>query len=284
MPRGGHKGAWFPTPSDIYKSRWKIFFKRNYRPRSGGNFPDNPRPHLMGRNDHDFVPAPWKLHMQLAAGQGLPPAFRRDAFFLHLDNSRTYMNPVTLAQNPIGRDCIVRCLDAGRRGTESGVGRAEIMPSTQTLAMSDEAALVKEEIMPTHVQKALRDSAVHTGQQQFYRDLEKALEETESFNVRRLYELCEEKEIRWPRPPRPRRQIGEHGIFPYVEEKGSLVNNLFLNQITRLRHRTRRRKLPKWIAIESQMKHNHQQYLRRRQMLSDEAQARFGVMRKAMET
>jgi len=110
-------------------------------------------------------------------------------------------------------------------------------------------------------------------------------EPPETFAVRRLYELCEEKELVWDRgqqdPHKDRRAEEEqaHGRFPRVDEQASLVDDLQLKDILKLRHKTNRRRHPKWIEITYQYKKWHQQYLRRKAMLEDEVKARMGVIK-----
>merc|ERR1711953_612786 len=100
---------------------------------------------------------------------------------------------------------------------------------------------------------------------------------------RRLYELCEEKELVWAGgqidPNRERQdELHSRGHFPRVDEAASPMDDLMLKDILLLRHKTNRRRHPKWIEISYTYKKWHQQYLRRGHMLQDEVKARLSIM------
>eukprot|EP00811_Abedinium_folium_P002178 NODE_11997_length_1252_cov_9.296889.p2 GENE.NODE_11997_length_1252_cov_9.296889~~NODE_11997_length_1252_cov_9.296889.p2 ORF type:complete len:289 (-),score=38.93 NODE_11997_length_1252_cov_9.296889:303-1169(-) len=285
MPSGGHKGGWWPTPRDIYRSRWKRFYKRTYRWRSALNHPDNPPPYRQAGQPHDFVPSPMKLQVQIRPTGGLPPWARRGTWGTYLRNSSRYMSPAQFAQDVTGRDYVMRCLDRGSHGGgDTGYGRIEAGISAQN-RQHPQAQAQETAAMPEHIRRVLEESAgTVTGGHEFVKTLKDTYDDNDKFYVKRLAELTEEFELVWEtRDGRRRRADGDHGIFPYVDEKASLVDDLRLDTILKLRHRTKRRRMPKWIEIQYVTKKWHQQYMRRRHMLKDEAAARHGIVRQAMQ-
>lgn len=200
----------------------------------------------------------------------------------------TFCNP----DNRSGRDLILRCLDPGRRGgAHSGYGRPEVGTTTAS---------------PKYLENLIEEVAEENQSQKF---LEKILRtpETQSeeqfpqvFYVRRLAELLEEKEIVWAdgqTDPKalagksrggnliggtPGQEARDRGQFPYVDEQASLIDNLDLAEILRLKHRINKRRHPKWQEVQYQYKKWHKQYLRRRAVLQDEVKARMGILRQAV--
>lgn len=299
---------WKPTPKDIYKSRWKRFYKRCYRLRSPFNMPDRPPPHEQGNHYTDGVPSPWKLNYSLQNfAERVPPDGMRLAQLTYAENHQRFMAPARACKAPLFQDAVLRCLDAGRRGGgDSGYGRAEV---EQWAAEESEAGPAKTpELVPRHVYVALQAAAARgeaaggPPQRSFALSGEGFLaslrSETRSdvFPVRRLYALCEEKELVWeggqPDPSRRQKRLStdpeggaakvDRGRFPYVDEQASLIDELGLREILRLRHRTNSRRHPKWLELRYWYKKWHRQYLRRRQMLKDEVKERMGILKQAL--
>lgn len=293
MPRGGYFGLFRQNPqADIYRSRWKRFYKRSYRPRTPFNLPEAPPPHpqpTWGRGDNedqvhpDGVPSPWVLQYSLSNFEKLPTDARRTAQRHYDFNFRSFMNgAMKCSPNPVAQDVILRCLDRGRKGgADTGLGRPEA-----GLSWDDRAPIHLRNIFDTEAEKS--DDGV-----QFLSILQNEGSNTDQFHNRRLYKLLEEKEIVWERGQLDVRKLskrgaegesdGSRGNFPFVDEQASLIDDLQLREILRLRHRINRRRHFKWIAIRYQYKKWHAQYLRRRDMVLDEAKARMGVLRQTAE-
>lgn len=307
MPRGNHKGFWRPNDTaDIYRSRWKRFYKRCYRPRSPLNNPDDPPPHFQpqwGRDPKakpifpDGVPSPWVLQYSLDNFGGRerePPDAKRFANQSYEWAKRNFHNPAMRANNSIARDLIIRSLDPGRKGgSDTGYGRAEV-------------SCTWGESGPAHLQKLLHEEVNKSKDKNYAEDFLTTLKEmqpygagnnvtpspyTEYFYNRRLYKLYEEKEIAWLGGQLDVRKLArkggdgtaERGHFPYVDEQASLIDDLQLKEILRFsRHRINRRRHFKWLEISYQYKKWHQQYLRRRAVLLDEAKARMGVLKETL--
>jgi len=255
------------------------------------NNPDSPPPHPppgWGQGEKavqifpDGVPSPWVLQYSLANfTDGIPPDAKKYAQKAYNHNSRKFLLPAKICQNPVGRDLILRCLDGGRKGgADTGYGRAEVGTPWSDMG-------------PAHLRQIFDDVA---DKDEDSREYLQGLQErcdlfpTDTFHSRRLYKLLEEKEIVWQggkldvrKMSRGGRQDGKadssRGHFPYVDEQASLIDDLQLREILRLRHRINRRRHFKWIAIRYQYKRWHSQYLRRRSMMLDEVKSRMGVMR-----
>lgn len=212
----------------------------------------------------------------------LEPAWRCDPAFSKSRNADPSDEPVLNPQLMGSRDYLFRCLDRGRNGGfNSGYGRAEANQSSSTTVPHI------WNILKTHVPQE------DTGSE-FISLLkgEEAHRHWNYFAVKRLMELCEEKEIVWergrmpdrdgpmkrkPNPDQADKELLERGHFPFVDEQASLIDELALKDILRVRHKTNRRRQPYWIEYQYQHKQKHQQYLRRREMLKDEAKARLGL-------
>jgi len=271
-------GLWKPTPRDIFKSRWKRFYKRCYRPRGAGNTVDQPPPHNQSRFLPDGVPSPWKLGYSLENFQQgkLPVDLRRTAFQTYKDNIRTFMMPADRCREGTASDCILRCLDPGRHGRSgSGLGRLEASWGRPEGNDSDK--------VPGHILNIIKSELKEK------KTVEECLSASPSlFHARRLYQLCEEKEIVWDNGLNdPRRHDvddgrGGRGHFPYIDEKAGLIDELTLKEILRIGHRTNSRRHPKWKELQFWYKKWHRQYLRRRQMLKDEVKSRMGVLKQAL--
>lgn len=310
---------WKPTPKDIYKSRWKRFYKRCYRPRSSGNAPDFPAPHPQAASmtpkkedeerrafpvNPDGVPQPWRLRYSLRNfdTQFWPMDGRRSAQQLYSFNLTRFTRPISFyTGGPAALDCIMRSLDPGRRGrADSGMGRAEagIWHQGVTWDMRGkkrvEGDMKEPEQIPRHILHIIQDEADKV----FHKEGsdEKPLLEllktvpscADTFPVQRLYALCEEKEIVWEgsqrdwRNPGSKSEAGARGRFPQIDEQASLIGDLLLKDILRLNYKTNLRRHPKWVEMTYWLKKCHRQYLRRRQMLKDEEKARMGVLKQAM--
>jgi len=312
MPRGGHFALWRPNPqADIYRSRWKRFYKRSYRPRTPMNLPDSSPPHLQpkwGRDANaphifpDGIPSPWAMQYSVSNFQnGLPPDAKRFSQKAYEWNSQRFLNPARICRNTIGQDHILRCLDPGRKnGADTGYGRAEV-------------GATWDETGPTHLRNIFEAEAQRSGNGEedrldFLRTLKEtqpigrganaanyeATKSTDLFHSRRLFMLLEEQEIVWTGGQLDLRKMArkgaggnedstkERGHFPYVDEQASLIDDLQLREILRLRHRINRRRHFKWMEIAYQYKRWHQQYLRRRAVMLDEVKARMGVLRQTL--
>jgi len=299
MPRGGHMGLWKPTPKDIFKSRWKRFYKRCYRPRKLGNNVDAPTPHPQQASGFpDGVPSPWKLNYSLGnfPEGNIPQDMRRGAANTYRANIGAYLRPIELAREGTAQDVILRCLDAGRRrgaASNSGYGRLEARwgrtavsesESSSTRHMGQEVYDDTDDHVPNHILTLQRHQRSTGDQQEAERE-----PFTTQFQFRRLYELCEEKEIVWDGGLNDPRRLdasdsgaGGRGHFPYIDEKAGLLDELMLKDILRLGHRTNSRRHPKWTEIQFWYKKWHRQYLRRREMLKDEVKSRMGVLKQAL--
>eukprot|EP00933_Yihiella_yeosuensis_P066742 TRINITY_DN71168_c0_g1_i1.p1 TRINITY_DN71168_c0_g1~~TRINITY_DN71168_c0_g1_i1.p1 ORF type:complete len:277 (-),score=33.19 TRINITY_DN71168_c0_g1_i1:263-1093(-) len=274
MPRGGHMGLWKPTPKDIFKSRWKRFYKRTVRLRGKGNNVDFPGPHKQGPLNYD-VPSPWKFHYSLEDMPERKLSRVGNPARLHYEqNLKNYIKPLMNARGSSAVAAILRSLDTGRRSSDRmGLGRLE---AGWGRAKSD-MEYIKDE---SHIAKQIGGNVpllwkTYTGHNLFQ-------------NVR-LYSLCEEEELVWKDGLNdPRRQMSEQGDsknrgrFPYIDEKAGLIDELTLRDILRLGHRTNSRRHPKWKELQFWYKKWHRQYLRRRQMLKDEVKARMGVLKQAI--
>lgn len=238
----------------------------------------------------DGVPSPWVLQYSLSNFEKLPTDARRTAQRHYDFNFRSFMNgAMKCGPNPVAQDVILRCLDRGRKGgADTGLGRPEALLSTveDRTTLYDKAPIHLRNIFESEAEK----SSENVG---FLSILRSEASETDQFHNRRLYKLLEEKEIVWERGQLDVRKLskrgtegesdGSRGNFPFVDEQASLIDDLQLREILRLRHRINRRRHFKWIAIRYQYKKWHAQYLRRRDMVLDEAKARMGVLRQSAE-
>mmetsp|Transcript_39884 Transcript_39884/g.87052 ORF Transcript_39884/g.87052 Transcript_39884/m.87052 type:complete len:344 (-) Transcript_39884:28-1059(-) len=333
MPRGGHL-AKFWIVKDIFRSRWKRFYKRSYR-RSPLSVLDNrlehaykdnfAAPYSQGMYLHDGVPSPWRLQYS-ADLPTQPPDARRYGAQAYMHNFKRYLFPATSCTNPTGMDVILRSLDAGSHGGAiSGVGKLQGQPAELGKKPGIEEKLLdrmsKETIAsaaPRHLHRVIFDAKEdfaksYPDRQKEYEDRRKQYEEgrlsepperllgrsqpedlmrklegvyntSSYFALRRLYELCEEYELVWMKREDMEKTmkkplLGEakkdRGRFPYVDEQASLVEDMRLADILRIRHKIKRRRHPKWIEINYTYKKWHKQYLRRRQMNLDEVKAQM---------
>lgn len=243
---------------------------------------------MQGNNPKDFLASPWKWQYspENFGEQNLPPDLRGQAGNFSSDKLYTrlekdYLKPwehmkmTTGERDHSAHDCVLRCLDAGRRGRcDSGLGRAEVAPLADVVAPSHLLNVMKAEAHDGKEDtKAFFDALTNRKPTQFY--------------VRRLMQLCDEWEIVW--------QGGQaddyddenertRGRFPYIDEQAALVDDLQLKSILRLRHKTKRRRSPKWIEAVYQMKKGRSEYERRRQVNKEEADQRKGVVKQALGT
>lgn len=304
MPRGGHFGLWKPQ-KDFFKSRWKRFYKRCYRKRNtAGNGPDRAGPHEQPRHTPDGVPSPWKLMYSVDNFKGLPPPTdARSTTNEYIHNLRRFLRPFSECRQPRGTQAVLRALDPGRHGTDSGNGRLETIPLTTDRWKAG------PEHMPQHILNLMnpkgRSSASEETEDTSF--LMKVVGVTEdrraqgTFPVRRLYELVEEHEIVWKdglnkvgassakarkdgkdKDGAELEEVKDRGRFPFIDEQASLIDELGLQEILKHRHRINSRRHPKWREIQYENKKGQKSYLRRRQMGLDEAKARMGVIRQTL--
>ncbi|CAE7743827.1 unnamed protein product [Symbiodinium sp. CCMP2592] len=274
MPRGTHRGLWKPLPKDIFKSRWKTFYKRCFRPRSVGNTVDRRPPHIQATFTED-VPSPWKFHLYPnQAGNDLIAPIDNSAFKAYGNVVGTYLKPAYDASEGTASDVVLRCLDAGRRGSGSlsGLGRPEAVSGTRDI-----------ELAPQHIRAQLTKLCGKTPE-------EVIAKQTRFFKVRRLMNLLEEQEIVWTSGRRLQTRLAARsrsaddprGNFPYIDEKAGLLDELDLAEILRVNYKTNSRRLPKWKEIQFWFKKWHRVYLRRRAVRIEEAKARMGVVKQVI--
>mmetsp|Transcript_43112 Transcript_43112/g.100475 ORF Transcript_43112/g.100475 Transcript_43112/m.100475 type:complete len:291 (-) Transcript_43112:33-905(-) len=287
MPRGGHLGLWKPLPKDIFRSRWKRFYKRSFRGRTGWNLMDRKPPHIQANMLED-VPSPWKFHIyqKEAIQEGSEKGGSRNAEMSsqhYGKNVLRYLMPAMRCKEGTASDVILRCLDSGRRGTASlsGFGRMEAAwgHNHQTEGRKDEQHPPATFIVPQHILEEMRpcfgnQTAAHMV----------LANRTSFFKVRRLMELLEEEEIVWKDGQSGQRRGAKttqdnRGNFPYIDERAGLLDELNLADILRLRHKTNSRRHPKWKEIQFWFKKWHRSYLRRRAINIAEAKARMGVLK-----
>jgi len=209
-------------------------------------------------------------------------------------NVQEYLAPARLSSDPVARDLILRSLDPGRHwgGAETGLGRAAYLadrfaggPGGDTgdlNRLKEHVPMHLYDVLETHCKKesasadttALFDKLVNG--------------DPETFPVRRLYEICEEREIVWDKGQADFSRDGHQDTeqkatgFPYVDESVGSVEDLLLRDILKLKHKTNRRRHPKWLEIRWQRQQWHKQYLRRKHILEDEVKARMGVLKLGM--
>eukprot|EP00931_Biecheleriopsis_adriatica_P120303 TRINITY_DN95417_c0_g1_i1.p1 TRINITY_DN95417_c0_g1~~TRINITY_DN95417_c0_g1_i1.p1 ORF type:complete len:312 (+),score=69.97 TRINITY_DN95417_c0_g1_i1:66-938(+) len=290
MPRGGHMGLWKPTPRDIFKSRWKRFYKWSYRRSSVGNNVEKLGPHMQSDILPDGVPSPWKLNY---SRENFPPSrlpmdLRRSGDRTYRMNLDMYLRAATMCREGTASDVILRCLDAGRRNStagHSGLGRLEANWGRLPAEREDSRATQADGKAgaPAHILSLLQSS-------QSKESTDRVLAPcTNLFQVRRLYQLCAEKEIIWdnglndPRRYDKDEGAGSLGRFPYIDEQAGLLDELQLREILRLSHRRKERRHPKWKEIQFWFKKWRSQYLRRREILKDEVKARMGLLKQGIE-
>ncbi|CAK0790416.1 unnamed protein product, partial [Prorocentrum cordatum] len=292
---------------DIFRSRWKRFYKRCYRPRTRGKTVDLPPPHEQGKLNTDGVPAPWKLRVSVQDAE-MPPESRRLAWQLYRSNFYDYtrgeqwsksnqLQQMQALGDAHALNHVLRCLDPGiRRRCDSGYGRPETM------------AEFSPDSVPEHVYNEIAERAKQEGgkAQEFLDNLQgmAGMKEGgfETFPEARFYELCEENETLWHevavnargRPlgdwqgPRGAEQQGDaargpdRGHFPYIDEQAALVDELRLDEVLRLRHRRSERRHPKWIEKAYQAKPRHEKYLHQRAISLDEIKERMGVLKQGI--
>lgn len=269
--------------------------------------PDNSPPHPQPKWGFDQsaeqvfpdgVPSPWVLQYSLANfGGELPPDARKFSQKAYIWNVKKYMQPAFIAtRNPIGQDLILRCLDAGRKGgADTGYGRAEVGATFDETAPTYLRDIFEDEAKGDEAIDFLANlkatQAVGSGMKATNYDTSGS--STDLFHNRKLFHLLEEKELVWNGGQQDVRKMARRGLdggenskerghFPYVDEQASLIDDLQLREILRLRHRMNRRRHFKWIEISFQYKKWHRQYLRRRAMMLDEVKARMGVLRQTL--
>lgn len=279
-------GIWRPLPKDIFKSRWKRFFKRCYRPRTGGNALDRAPPHIQA--DHmDGVPSPWKLHMR-EAEKGTYFRDERIAGIHYRNNQERYLRPAIHCTEGIASDVILRSLDPGRHNYMSltGFGKLEAawMHIDGTKEDGTQPATPWEDSVPEHI---LNEMKPLMGRKETWEVIKTR---PNFFVVRKLRQLCEEQEIVFKngiaglRDPRQRAgaEGPDRGNFPYVDEQASLLDELTLDEILRIRHKTNSRRHPKWKEVQYWFKRWHGIYLRKRAIKRAELKEAQGIAKKAL--
>ena len=275
-------GIWRPLPRDIFKSRWKRFFKRCYRPRSGGNAVDRPGPHIQAEH-RDGVPSPWKLHM-LEKDAGGTFKFRdctTGAALEYGNNHFRYWRPVELCKEGVATDVILRSLDPGRHHFMSLTGLGKLEAAWWNIEGKKDGDTDYELSAPEHILTVLKP-LIQSEQKELG---EVITTRPNSFVVRKLRQLCEEKEIvKGGLTSRQRGLVAEsdRGNFPYVDEKASLLDEVTLDEILRIRHKTNSRRHPKWKEIQYWFKRWHRIYLRKRAIKLAELKEAQGVAKKAL--
>jgi len=177
------------------------------------------------------------------------------------------------------------------------------MQSGSTSRDGGNAAAVPD-LLPRHIYGAILSKAAKDSELGSFMEVLTQHSQSDVFPVRRLYELCEEKEIAFDGKleKRPKggasgdggggskgggadglsEQPADRGRFPYVDEKASLIDELNLREILKLRHKTNSRHHPKWKEVRYCFKKWQQQYLRRRHMQKEELKERLGVLKTSL--
>lgn len=177
------------------------------------------------------------------------------------------------------------------------------MQSGSTSRDGGNAAAVPD-LLPRHIYGAILSKAAKDSELGSFMEVLTLHSQSDVFPVRRLYELCEEKEIAFDGKleKRPKggasgdggggskgggadglsEQPADRGRFPYVDEKASLIDELNLREILKLRHKTNSRHHPKWKEVRYCFKKWQQQYLRRRHMQKEELKERLGVLKTSL--
>ncbi|CAE7828743.1 unnamed protein product, partial [Symbiodinium necroappetens] len=182
MPRGTHRGIWKPLPKDIFKSRWKAFYKRCFRPRSVGNTVDRRPPHIQATFTED-VPSPWKFHLYPKQAPEQTSPLDSTAFRAYRSTIGNYLRPAYAASEGTASDVVLRCLDAGRRGSGSlsGLGRLEAAWGMQMGGSG------RDSLAPQHIHGVLKKLCGQNPD-------EVIAKQTRFFQVRRLMHLLEEQD------------------------------------------------------------------------------------------
>eukprot|EP00929_Paragymnodinium_shiwhaense_P108460 TRINITY_DN7477_c0_g2_i1.p1 TRINITY_DN7477_c0_g2~~TRINITY_DN7477_c0_g2_i1.p1 ORF type:complete len:313 (-),score=54.44 TRINITY_DN7477_c0_g2_i1:54-992(-) len=312
MPRGGHNGAWIALPQNFFRSRWKRFYKRSYRWSSRGisvNGVNRPGPHDQAKGVYpDPMPELWRLqYSDVNYSDKLPRDQRQAGWEMFKRNEQKLFRPAERCEDPIGRDLILRSLDPGWRfrGGDSGLGRPELTTKDVISAnleadrendndgadqSRDRRQLARGNdfnALPSHifyVMKARSSEKKHDDEKDLLRRLGSGVHR---HFPRRLYELCEEKEIVWAPGQKldaeKEEAAGGHGRFPRIDEQASLVDNLGLPEILRLRHKTKSRHHPKWARIQRQFDKWQAQYESRRVVVKAEQKARISIIKATAE-
>ncbi|CAE7508543.1 unnamed protein product [Symbiodinium natans] len=271
-------GIWKPLPKDIFKSRWKRFYKRSWRTRTGGNSIDRRPPHIQAHYVED-VPSPWKFHVYPKETGETQTPIHNAAFTKYRLAIQRYLAPARDCAEGTASDVILRCLDAGRRGSASlsGLGKLEAAWGPEFTETSVAA--------PPHIYAEVLKHCVPQRPEQVL------ARQTQFFKVRRLMHLVEEQDIVWDKGQRVATRVAtrsgmtkedKRGNFPYIDEKAGLLDELELASILRVNHKTNSRRHPKWKEIQFWFKKWHRVYLRKRAVKIAEAKARMGVLKQVI--
>mmetsp|Transcript_7836 Transcript_7836/g.17209 ORF Transcript_7836/g.17209 Transcript_7836/m.17209 type:complete len:331 (-) Transcript_7836:12-1004(-) len=318
MPRGGHTCGYWPqgigSPKDIFRSRWKQFYKRTYRERNGiFNSIDFVPPHpqlsykvIKGEGEgedskkkverfsiiKDFVSQPWRFQVHT---KDLDDGFMRykehrgaSAYHQYIAAAGDLLSPWYECHDEKHCDAILRCLDPGRKGGHSGLGLSE------TLEMEDSRG--QEHFQPSYIRKIFNnvvvkgsDGADGTSKDDPQDNKVRKAFELEIFRLRHLYALLERREFLSPGIPRKPREdagprsgtndsklskVADRGRFPFVDENASLVEDLTLKTIMRIRHRINSRRNPLRKEVAYQRKKWKAKYLRLKAILDEEAKVK----------
>lgn len=319
MPRGGHNGIWRPTPKDIFKSRWKRWYKRSYLSRSGDNdYANNavdrrPTPQDASKKLHlpDGTGSLWRLNTHSFGEKdpqdmerGGPGRSRFAAYQMYKDNRDTYLKPFSNAQSPMWAETVIRCLDRERHGSHSGESfgqsSASWEPDSDSVSYLTAAIRSAKEEAASRFLSAPNSHNVDSDYEVQSYEVQTATPRSPPekkevvrplpgpYLVRRLYGLCDEYELVWrkgqrPLEPREDENEGTRGRFPYVDEQHSALGDLNLSDILRVNHRIKSRRHPRWKEAVYLFKKARAQYLIRRQVCKDEAKARQGVMKQVLQ-
>jgi len=277
------KGKWVKclTPKDIFRSRWKRFYKRCHRFRTAGVNTLDASLSTPPKYDHDSVPSPWRLHYSPlnynGDYSGYPLDQKLSGAYLYAKSFKKYMSPADQCNNDAARDAIMRCLDAGRRGgAESGLGRPVVF-----VGISEEPSVPGTE----HLHEIIKGFIEESKQDQ-NEAFKKALRtESDVFAVRRLYEVCDEWETVWEKAANNTddENSDDEGRFPYVNEDATLVGQVRMNDILRVRHRTNWSSKPYWVEYRYQKKKRKQKYLRLRHVKKEEEKRAANIVQNMME-
>ncbi|CAK9045781.1 Hypothetical protein SCF082_LOCUS25855, partial [Durusdinium trenchii] len=227
----------------------------------------------------DGVPSAWKLHIEVPdegfADLKTPSERWRGS------NHKRYLRPVKECSEGTPSDVILRCLDAGRHGSMSltGFGKLEAAWPWDT----DQQPCTEHDLSaPKHIYRELQ---ALIGSKQVLRAVFQSPSNT--FGVRRIMQLCAEKEMVYD-PSLPRRSSSREegnetrGHFPYIDERVSMLDEVTLDKILRIRHKTNSRRHPKWQEIQYWIKRWHRFYLRRRAVKRAEERGTEAQLKKAL--
>jgi len=70
--------------------------------------------------------------------------------------------------------------------------------------------------------------------------------------------------------------------LPYIDEQASVLQSMMLKDVLFTRHRTRRRRHPKWVEIEWVFKKWHRAYLHKRRIAREEAKEKLGIRKSSL--